>query len=140
MSTTVGPDTAWSTAIDGNYVPASQSGCHIAHHNAPWIIESSDFDLEDYGLDPGQEDSVPEMIVDPETKSLRCPTLFTFLPDRSRQTNSCSQAQRLTFALLRGLVVRICPRGTTLIFFVRDIISPVVRVRVESFISNAGVL
>lgn len=58
--------------VEGNYVPASQSGCHVAHHTAPWIIEASDFDPEDYGLEPSEEDSVPDMIVDPETKSLRC--------------------------------------------------------------------
>lgn len=60
------------TTFEGNYVPASQSGCHVAHHTAPWIIEASDFDPEDYGLECSEEDCVPDMIVDPETKSLRC--------------------------------------------------------------------
>lgn len=63
---------ATPVTFEGNYVPASQPGCHVAHHDAPWIIEASDFDPEDYGLAPGEEDSVPDMIVDPETKSLRC--------------------------------------------------------------------
>lgn len=57
--------------VDGNYIAASQPGCHVAHNDAPWIIETSDFDPEDYGLEPGEEDSVPDIIVDPETKSLR---------------------------------------------------------------------
>lgn len=57
----------------GNYVASSQPGCHIAHHDAEWIIEATDFDLEDYGLEPGEEEGVPDMIVDPDTRSLRCP-------------------------------------------------------------------
>lgn len=63
-----------STAnVRGNYVASSQPGCHIAHHDAEWIIEATDFDLEDYGLEPGEEEGVPDMIVDPDTRSLRCP-------------------------------------------------------------------
>lgn len=58
-------------AFESNYIPASQPGCHVAYHDAPWIIETSDFDPEDYGVALGEEDSVPDMIVDPETKSLR---------------------------------------------------------------------
>lgn len=58
--------------VPGNYVPSSQRGCHIAHHDAEWIIEAGDFDLEDYGLEPGDEKDVPEIIIDPETRSLRC--------------------------------------------------------------------
>ncbi|CAN0115950.1 unnamed protein product [Ectocarpus sp. 8 AP-2014] len=60
-----------STAnVRGNYVASSQPGCHIAHHDAEWIIEATDFDLEDYGLEPGEEEGVPDMIVDPDTRSL----------------------------------------------------------------------
>lgn len=60
--------------VDGNYVAASQPGCHIAHHNADWIIEASTFDTDDYGLENNEEDSVPDLMIDPETKSLRCLT------------------------------------------------------------------
>lgn len=62
---------ATAATFDGNYVPSSQPGCHVVHYDAPWIIEASDFDPEDYGLEPGQENLVPDMIIDPETKSLR---------------------------------------------------------------------
>lgn len=55
----------------GNYVASSQPGCHIAHHTADWIIEASAFEAEDYGLEPGEEEGVPDIIVDPETRSLR---------------------------------------------------------------------
>lgn len=60
--------------VEGNYVAASQPGCHIAHYDAEWIIEASDFDPEDFGLEPSEENAIPDMIVDPETKSLRCRT------------------------------------------------------------------
>lgn len=63
---------SWAaTIVDGNYVANSQPGCYIAHHDADWIIEASDFDLEDYGLEPDDEDSVSDMLLDPVTKSLR---------------------------------------------------------------------
>lgn len=57
--------------VDGNYIASSQPGCHIAHYDADWVIEASDFDLDDYGLEAGQEDSIPDMVIDPESKSLR---------------------------------------------------------------------
>ncbi|CAM9163485.1 unnamed protein product [Hapterophycus canaliculatus] len=56
--------------VPGNYVSTSQPGCHIAHHDAEWVIEAGDFDLEDYGLEPGDEKDVPEIIIDPDTRSL----------------------------------------------------------------------
>ncbi|CAM9665567.1 unnamed protein product [Scytosiphon promiscuus] len=56
--------------IPGNYVSSSQPGCHIAHYDAEWVIEAGDFDLEDYGLEPEDEKDVPEIIIDPETRSL----------------------------------------------------------------------
>lgn len=59
-------------AIKGNFVSESQPGCHIAHYEADWIIEASDFDPEDFGIDACDEELVPDIIVDPETKSLRC--------------------------------------------------------------------
>lgn len=62
--------------VPGNYVSSSQPGCHIAHHDAEWVIEAGEFDLEDYGLEPGDEKDVPEMIIDPETRSLRCTLIF----------------------------------------------------------------
>lgn len=57
--------------VNGNYVAASQPGCHIAHHDADWIIGASEFDPEDFGLSPEEEELVPDMIIDPETRSLR---------------------------------------------------------------------
>lgn len=57
--------------VHGNYVAASQPGCHIAHHDADWIIEASEFDPEDFGLSAEEEELVPDMIIDPETRSLR---------------------------------------------------------------------
>lgn len=60
-----------TTVARGNYVTSSQPGCHVAHYSAEWIIEASGFDPEDYGLQPGEEESVPDIIVDPETRSLR---------------------------------------------------------------------
>lgn len=74
MSTDASPPTPTTTTtgvIHGNYVASSQPGCHIAHYSAEWIIEASAFDAEDYGLQPGEEGSVPDIIVDPETRSLR---------------------------------------------------------------------
>ena len=58
--------------VHDNYVATSQPGCHIAHHDADWIIEASDFDPEDFGIAPEEEEQVPDMIIDPETRSLRC--------------------------------------------------------------------
>lgn len=58
-------------AVDGNYVAKSQPGCYVAHNSAPWTIETSPFDVEDFGLESGDEDSIPEIIVDPDSKSLR---------------------------------------------------------------------
>lgn len=63
------------TTVRGNYVASSQPGCHIAHYSAEWIIEASAFEAEDYGLQPGEEEGVPDIIVDPETRSLRSGTL-----------------------------------------------------------------
>ena len=60
-----------TTAHHGNYVASSQPGCHIAHYTAEWVIETSKFDPEDYGLEPGEQEGVPDIIVDPETRSLR---------------------------------------------------------------------
>lgn len=65
------PTTSTGVVVHGNYVASSQPGCHIAHYSAEWIIEASAFDAEDYGLQPGEEGSVPDIIVDPETRSLR---------------------------------------------------------------------
>lgn len=62
---------ASATNYHGNYVASSQPGCHIAHYTADWVIETSAFEAEDYGLEPGEEESVPDIIVDPETRSLR---------------------------------------------------------------------
>ncbi|CAM9221204.1 unnamed protein product, partial [Laminaria digitata] len=56
--------------VNGNYVAASQPGCHIAHHDADWIIGASEFDPEDFGLSPEEEELVPDMIIDPDTRSL----------------------------------------------------------------------
>lgn len=58
-------------AVHGNYVASSQRGCHIAHYSAEWVIEASAFDAEDYGLQPGEEESVPDIVIDPETRSIR---------------------------------------------------------------------
>lgn len=60
-----------ATIAHGNYVASSQPGCHIAHYSADWIIETSAFESEDYGLESGEEDGVPDIIIDPETRSLR---------------------------------------------------------------------
>lgn len=65
------PADAAATIVHGNYVASSQPGCHIAHHDAEWIIEASPFEAEDYGLEPGEEERMPDIVVDPETRSLR---------------------------------------------------------------------
>ena len=68
--------------VPGNYVAASQPGCHIAHHDADWIIETSEFDPGDFGLAAEDEELVPDIIIDPETRSLRC--LLLAVAKRSR--------------------------------------------------------
>lgn len=70
--------------VHGNYVAASQPGCHIAHHDADWIIEASEFDPEDFGLCAEEEDLVPDMIIDPETRSLRYEYLLLAVAERSQ--------------------------------------------------------
>lgn len=60
----------------GNYVASSQPGCHIAHYTADWIIETSAFEAEDYGLESGEEEGMPDIVVDPETRSLRYDRMF----------------------------------------------------------------
>lgn len=70
---------ALATTAHGNYVAASQPGCHIAHYTADWVIETSAFEAEDYGLEPGEEDGVPDIVVDPETRSLRYDRTFFWI-------------------------------------------------------------
>lgn len=70
---------ALATTAHGNYVAASQPGCHIAHCTADWVIETSAFEAEDYGLEPGEEDGVPDIVVDPETRSLRYDGTFFWI-------------------------------------------------------------
>lgn len=65
------PADASASVVHGNYVASSQPGCHIAHYDAEWIIEASPFEAEDYGLEPGEEAGMPDIVVDPETRSLR---------------------------------------------------------------------
>ncbi|CAM9668353.1 unnamed protein product [Discosporangium mesarthrocarpum] len=51
------------------YVSSSQPGCHVAHHQAPWILDSYPFDPEEYGLEEGSTD-VPDIIIDPDSRML----------------------------------------------------------------------
>ena len=41
------PGAGAAVHAENNYVPASQPGCLVAHHNADWIIGSRPFDFEE---------------------------------------------------------------------------------------------
>ena len=60
----------------GNFMPKAAPGCYIVHDDnlaaSPWTIGIDDFFLEDFGLEPGEEDAIPDISVDPETGLLSC--------------------------------------------------------------------
>ena len=48
-----------------NFMSSSEPGCHVAYFNAPWIVDTGSFRLEDFGLDDVA--SMPDISIDPES-------------------------------------------------------------------------
>ena len=55
---------AASVVEESNFVAAAQPGCHVAFHDADWIVGVDDFEPEDLGLRPDEDP--PDLSLDPE--------------------------------------------------------------------------
>ena len=55
---------AASVVEESNFVGAAQPGCHVAYHDADWIVGVDDYEPEDLGLGPDEDP--PDLSLDPE--------------------------------------------------------------------------
>ena len=55
---------AASVVEASNFVAAAQPGCHVAFHDADWIVGVDDYEPEDLGLGPDEDP--PDLSLDPE--------------------------------------------------------------------------
>jgi hypothetical protein len=54
----------------GNFCATSEPGCHVAFHDAEWLIDKQPFSATEFGLRPG--DKCPDMSIDPESGLFSC--------------------------------------------------------------------
>ena len=58
--------------LPGNAVPEAFPGCHVVHDPdiPPWVLEdrSEPFDPEEFGLTPENEDLMPQISIDPDSR------------------------------------------------------------------------